>query len=235
MYSVAILSVTVAKQIQVVRSIRNANRDHQSSYPVFFSCARNAAEPERSDPAMIVRCLLRQIPDLPGATYSFQQLKERYLEQGTSGDLTIEEATDLIIRIITERRASYILIDALDECQMESRHLLVKALERIISDSASLVKLFVTSRDDQDIVFAMEKYPSIPIKAENNQADIDNYVSVEVDSLIDQRRLMPTVAVRDSLRQLIKQRLYDGAQGMYVYFLRSNPHLAIIFARVMQM
>ena len=68
-----------------------------------------------------------------------------------------------------------IVIDALDECDKTSRADLLQALERIVHYSSNLVKVFMSSRNDQDIVRHLEHYPNIEITASKNQADIVNF------------------------------------------------------------
>ena len=54
-------------------------------------------------------------------------------------------------------------------------------LDSVIQKSASLVKVFVSSRDDSDIVCRLEKSPNILIDAMDNGQDIDRFVHTEVD------------------------------------------------------
>lgn len=50
-----------------------------------------------------------------------------------------------------------IVIDALDECNSNERQYLLDSIEQILQDSFSLVKIFVSSRDDQDIVCTLRQ------------------------------------------------------------------------------
>ena len=65
--------------------------------------------------------------------------------------LTVEDCT----RLIVELANSYpliIILDALDECEEDTRYELLEAFDEIISKSREVVKILVSSRDDVDIV-----------------------------------------------------------------------------------
>ena len=82
-----------------------------------------------------------------------------------------------------ESNPSTIIIDALDECDPARRHELLLALERIRDESVNLVKMFVSSRDDQDIVRRLNNSPDVFIHATDNCEDIENFVRCQVRSV----------------------------------------------------
>lgn len=176
---------------------------------------RDTAEPERADPEQILRSLVRQASDLPGDPPLHPTLRERYHERRKKGDISAEEATSIIIKTIERRPVTYILIDALDECDLQRRDLLVDCLKTILSDSSSLVKIFVSSRDSQqDIAWSMRGHPALCIDASRNGADIDRYVHDSVVKAIQKKKLLPTECVDTELQNKIEDRLRKGAAGM---------------------
>ena len=106
-----------------------------------------------------------------------------------------------------------IVIDALDECDPDKRHDLLSALDTIITESASLVRVFVSSRDDGDIVCQLKDSPNMFITASDNSGDIASYVEAQVSEAIKKKRLIRG-KVSDEMRQQIVDVLTDGAQGM---------------------
>lgn len=198
-----------------IQSLIEAHQTYNSAYPIYFYCSRTTAEPERSNPEEILRSLMRQASDLPGGPPLHIALRNRYDRRRIAGDVSAEEATDIILHTIKDRRATYIVIDALDECNRDTRGLLIEALEEILTRSASLVKIFVTSRNDnQDISLSLHQYPQVHINASRNQEDIELYVQVKVDEAIRKRRLLPSERVTADLEQEIKESLRKGAKGM---------------------
>jgi hypothetical protein len=129
------------------------------SLVAYFYCSRSTAEPERAQPAEILSALLRQLasskPDVPirdAVAKEYEDRKKKADEDCSQPKkLTVKDCTELILQLNAERPAM-IIIDALDECNNETRHELLEALDRIISQSDKLVKVFVSSRDDVDIV-----------------------------------------------------------------------------------
>ena len=119
----------------------------------------------------------------------------------------------MLIRLTAKRRLSHIVIDALDECNRQEREHLLDALSQIMKESTGFVKVFISSRDDMDIVRRLAGGPNVLISAKSNQDDIAAFVNVEVDNQIQKKRLLAG-HVSETLRDKIKQVLCDQAQGM---------------------
>ena len=125
----------------------------------FFYCARSTAEPERGKPAEILGAILRQLcsskPDRPirGPVAREYEIRRQKADEDCSSvrKLSIEDCTRLILELTKDNPAT-IIIDALDECDEETRHELLEALDIVISNSTELVRVLVSSRDDVDIV-----------------------------------------------------------------------------------
>ena len=133
--------------------------DADSASTAFFYCARSTAEPARAKPVEILCALLRQLctstSDQPvqNPVAREYEARKKKAEEDCSAikRLTVEECTRLIIELTKDHPAT-IILDALDECEEITRHELLEALDSIISNSANVVKVFVSSRDDIDIV-----------------------------------------------------------------------------------
>ena len=109
-----------------------------------------------------------------------------------------------------------IIIDALDELDLDydskDRYLLLELLNDVVLKCDSLVKIFVASRDDQDIVVELEKLPNLFIKATDNLKDIERYIIREfkTDKRFSKYPWSPT------LKNLVYAELCKKANGMYV-------------------
>ncbi len=154
-----ILTIRYRIRSTVINVMLNANSTSRMSPIAFFYCARSTAEPERAKPVEIMGALLRQLasskPDLPvkeAVAKEYEARKKKAEEDcSTLKKLTVEDCTRLILEL-TKDNAATIIIDALDECEENTRHELLEALDDIISKSAEVVKVLVSSRDDIDIV-----------------------------------------------------------------------------------
>ena len=139
-----------------------------------------------------------------------------------AGPLSLKESISILIQLTAKRCLSHIIIDALDECNRDEREQLLDALSQVMKESTGIVKVFISSRDDMDIVRSLTGGPNVLISAKSNQDDIANFVHVEVDKQI-QKKLLLAGHVSESLRYKIKQVLCDQAQGMSVLQCSTTP------------
>jgi hypothetical protein len=190
----------------------------QSPRPAFFYCSRNAAEPARSSPAAILASIVRQLsslqlsdPLLHPVVNSYQRTEA---EGFASGPLRVEESYALIIQLVEHYPLTTIIIDALDECDPETRADLIETLERVLQESTRLVKIFISSRDDQDIVCHLQGYPSLEIASYKNKDDIAAFVRAETNNLVQRRKLLKFSSSKEQLQKLIIDQVIEGANGM---------------------
>ncbi|RYP43836.1 hypothetical protein DL768_009643 [Monosporascus sp. mg162] len=187
--------------------------------PAFFYCSRNPAEPGRSDPKEILASLARQLSSLePGKPLlkpTVDLYKKKEAEGFASGSLRIEESCALIMNLAEHYPLTTIMIDALDECDPRKRLDLLKALEKILRESSGLVKIFVSSRDDQDIVFRLQRYPNLEIKSDRNSDDIAVFVKNEAGRLIGDGVLLQYSESQTEMKKLIVKKVIKGASGMF--------------------
>jgi len=202
----------------VVEDSNRAFQAGQSPPPAFFYCSRNPAEPARSDPEVILASIARQLSCagthshlLPPAIAAFRKREE---DSFASGPLRIEESRALIIELVEYYEMTTIVIDALDECHPAKRHELLEAMEAVLQQSSRLVKIFISSRDDQDIVFRLDNYPNLELTSDRNTQDIKMFVETETDKFIKKNMLLRFSEDREQLRTLIINKLARSASGM---------------------
>ena len=191
----------------------------RSPPPVYFYCSRSAAEPERSDPAAILSSIVRQLSCAEPGLPLLPPVIEKYEKKGqgfSSGGLQIEESRDLISELIEYYPMTTIVIDALDECDPEKRDMLLDAIENLLQNSSlGLLKVFVSSRDDQDIVCTLREYPNLDLVSSRNSADIEAFVKEETDRLVKKRRLLRNSHAKEELKILIINEVSRNADGMF--------------------
>ena len=204
----------------VIEDAMKAFRDGQSPPPVFFYCSRNTAEPTRSNPDKIVASIARQLssiqPEYPLLPPMVAAYRKREAEGFASGSLRLDESLALIIQLVDHYPLTTIVIDALDECDSEKRGDLLESLETILKESSSLVKIFVSSRDDQDIVWHLQNYPNLELSSDKNKGDITSFVRAETQSLIQKRKLLHLSSNKEELKEIIIEQVTKGANGMSV-------------------
>ena len=190
----------------------------QSPPSAYFYCSQNTAEPTRSSPDIIIASVARQLsclqPGFPLLNPAIAIYKKREAEGFASGSLRIDESSALIIQLIESYPLTTIVIDALDECDPGKRSDLLETLETILQESSQLVKIFVSSHDDQDIVRHLQEYPNLNIASDRNMNDIALFVRAETQGLIRKRKLLRYSSNQKELMESIIDQITEGANGM---------------------
>ena len=183
-------------------------------FPAYFYCSRNPAEASRANPEQILRSLLRHLAE----PHSGNALPRCLADESTSpSHLTRDEIVDLIVNIAETRPITHIVIDGLDECDANLLFEIIEGLEAVLGRTQSLVKIFVSSRNDLDLVRWLQAYPNKEILSSDNESDIDRFVNSEVDKRIDgPTKRFRARKISIDLREHIKATLKAEANGMRV-------------------
>lgn len=197
----------------VAERLSKKNDNHDNKCPVaYFYCYRN--EETRRDPSLILGAILKQLVlfshELP--TIIISAYDNRY-SVGSTRPLDLSESQDLIVKLASMHTQTVLIIDALDEIDMVERQELLDALDFIVSNSGEVVRIFLSSRDDGDIVHKLSGVPNLSIRARDNNADIERFITREVEYLVSKKRLLGG-NVPDELRQKIECALGEKACGM---------------------
>jgi len=145
---------------------------------VYFYCKRD--EPDRQDPTKIMQSLVKQLSvQLPG--YGMPKLvtdeyEKREKNGFSSRQFSFQECQNLIVCLLDIYPQTTIVIDALDEIDRKSRKPFLESLNTIAQASKNLVKIFVSSRNDDDITLELEAVPNLYIDAADNAGDIERLI-----------------------------------------------------------
>jgi hypothetical protein len=211
------ISVDIASSIVVEDALENFKAGN-NPHPVYFYCLRNPTEPARSNPQAILASLARQLsstqPGKPLLQPSIDLYDEEEAEGFVSGQPQLDQSLKLIMQLIELYPQTTIILDALDECDPATRLDLLRALEHILKHSCSLVKVFVSSRNDQDIVLQLNGYLNLEIDSRRNSNDIAQFVNAEVERLIKDGKLLRNSNSRDDMKEMIIRKVTTGAAQM---------------------
>jgi hypothetical protein len=135
-----------------------------------------------------------------------QFVKETWLNENSNlQHLGIGTLQDLIIQLLQRSQHTYIVVDALDECDQPNK------VAHILNVLAEYSAIFVTSRSDcEDISVILGHHPRLEITADKNQADIEQLV---ISSIKKDRRISRRPA---NIKQHISKVLLSAADGMQV-------------------
>jgi uncharacterized protein YqfB (UPF0267 family) len=145
--------------------------------------------------------------------------KSRQAEESHTGErpapLSVEECAEVMCEIGRVTPFT-IVIDALDECSSQQRRILLEALEQVRQRCRDIVKIFVSSRHEEDISVSFKKGEVLEVTSQANHEDLKRFVEVEVERFVKRWSTMhdESTAVLQKLEEEIKEALMTGAQGM---------------------
>ncbi|KAH7076544.1 hypothetical protein BKA63DRAFT_510284 [Paraphoma chrysanthemicola] len=203
----------------VIDDAEKGFQEGRSPKPIYFYCSRNPAEPSRSDPRAILASLAKQLSCGPDGRTLLQHTIKMYEEKErnhfASNQLHIEESCQLLEDLTNEALQTIIIIDALDECDPTTRQLLLDAMEKVLKESSSLVKIFVSSRKNHDLALRLASYPGLEISSQKNGEDIAKFVTEEVERLVRTKQLLRHSEDKSVMKELIERKVIEGAGEMF--------------------
>ncbi|KAM0481785.1 hypothetical protein ACHAPX_003111 [Trichoderma viride] len=199
----------------------------------YFYCLRNPAEPHRAQCDKILASFVRQLASLTPSDPILPPVKEHY-EEAIEGFVgfedqvwTSDECVQVLVQLVDEYPAVTFVLDALDEVDQEDRQELLDALNRILQESNSLVRVFISSRSNYDIALHLNGTPNIYIEADDNAEDISTfmyetcmyYLKTKLNMTLSDTKLTSAKLLHGkltpNLREEITNTLQEGAKGMF--------------------
>ncbi|KAK7413945.1 hypothetical protein QQX98_007214, partial [Neonectria punicea] len=175
----------------------------------YFYCNRN--EEERRSPLSVLRSYVRQLStSVRNPGHMRKPLRDLCREARLKGsDVGFDVCKSQLLESVNLYSQTTLILDALDECDPTSRWQLVEMMQHLISESEQPLKIFISSRPDDDIKRCFTSWPNVEIQATDNQRDIETFVNEEIDK---PRRWGPISA---PLRTEIVNMLLERSQGMF--------------------
>ncbi|KAI9778532.1 MAG: hypothetical protein M1839_008063 [Geoglossum umbratile] len=194
------------------------SRERNGSALAFFYC--DSSEPQTLSALTVLGTFTKQI------TSHFEKLSkpipailrgkiEQIQDEGRSS-FDIDELTDILLDLATKSLETFFILDGLDACEPNDREEILGFFEQLLNIKAprSSVKVLISSREDADVSRSISSCLQLPICATHTSADICDYVGATVDSRIRSKKL---IVRDDALVTEIKEKLTDGAQGMFLW------------------
>lgn len=103
-----------------------------------------------------------------------------------------------------------LVLDALDECDKETRLGFINILDNLIAESTKPIKILISSRRDRDIKHRFKDGPNLEIRAIDNQEDIAMFVKHEITA--SEKYWQHEISFE--LQELICDTLVDRSGGM---------------------
>jgi ankyrin repeat domain-containing protein 50 len=190
-------------------SLGNVRNDESLAY---FYCDRNQSD--RRNPVLVLSSFVRQLSASDRQDAIQPSLVRLYTEKEKKGfasnEISIEESEKIILELVNIYPQTTLVLDALDECDRRIRGRFIKVLDRLLEQSSKPIKIFISSRPDQDIRDRFDVGPNVGIKATDNQGDISTFV----DDKIEKSPKKWQNRISADLRRDIRKMLVEKSNGM---------------------
>jgi len=194
---------------EMLRTLTSQPNDEALAY---FYCDRNQSD--RQDPLLILRSFVRQLSTTRTGDAIQPTLAQLYHQKKltgfASGALDMKESVDLLSQYVNTYPQTTLILDALDECDHRTRKRLIIALDDIIKCATKPIKVFISSRPDEDIKHRFETESNVGIQATDNQNDIAKFVAAGLEADDKSRRR----ELSKELKKDIINTLLHKSQGM---------------------
>lgn len=146
---------------------------------------------------------------------SFAKVQKFYEIHGRERKHPVEYESDDLCHLIADIAMDYdctiIVVDGLDECGRNAG-LVAESLSSLNNNEGNAeFKTLFLSRDEVDIRERLKDYPRVSIAAQNS--DLRLYVGAEIENRT--RKKMLNIKAPE-LKEYVRERLVEGAEGMYV-------------------
>lgn len=177
----------------------------------YFYCERG--NDDLSEPIAVLRSYVRQLSTTPHYPNSMQKkLLEIYRESRKNGvKLGIQTCKDQLYESANLYSATTLVLDGLDECNPEERWKLIDILVELVNRAKNPVKLFISSRREQDIVNRLPVGNVIEIDAPDNQEDIQKFVEQKIGEI---EKMGRWISISQDLVNRVKDTLCSKSDGM---------------------
>ncbi len=177
----------------------------------YFYFNRNDAT--RQKPSGALCSFVRQLAlsaDGEAVQHALMQLYRENRKRALAVDrLHDNDAEKLLRQFVDVYPQTTLVLDALDECDAAARVHFVDMLDGLTRAASKPVKIFISSRQDRDIVERFDGGPNVAITATDNADDIAKYVEAELA-----RQPQWTKKFSKALRDDIVRILCEKSQGM---------------------
>lgn len=198
--------------------IDSLTETYKSVPTIYFYC--NYEELERQTTTSIIGALLKQLsnrcPNLDSYTESIFD---------SNNLLNIRTSETAFGATLSRFEKVFVVVDALDECSQEERNSMVTFLTRQVRLKRCQMKVFLTSRPENDLHQLLKGTHHHQINANDTAKDIGPFVEASVQRLIKDKALLGGNVGVDLAKELV-DKISTQSDGMYVPEPRTNPSVS---------
>ncbi|KAM6520141.1 hypothetical protein FALCPG4_013692 [Fusarium falciforme] len=199
-----------SRVIDLVAENLGSKRNHEGF--AFFYC--NQTEPTRRQALSVLCSFIRQLSSPKCISgHLHPKLRQLYVDSQLKGaGWTLDLCKQHLIDLFNFYPHTTVILDALDECEVEERRLLLNIFDWATKSSSRPVKIFISSRPEADIRQRLISLPNLEISARNNNHDIARFIKESADS---PGPWSLTLEKNNALKEEIIQTLIEKSDGMF--------------------
>ncbi|KAI8661998.1 NACHT domain-containing protein [Fusarium keratoplasticum] len=215
-----------SRVIDLVAENLGGQRNHEGF--AYFYC--NQTEPARRQALSVLRSFIRQLSSLRSfSSHLHSKLKQLYDESELQGGgWTFGLCKEYILDLFNFYPHTTIILDALDECPVEERMLLLNTFDWASRSSSRPVKIFISSRPEGDIRQRLIRLPNLEISAWNNSHDIAEFIKESIYSQDSRAPWTPALAKNEALKEKIARTLIEKSDGKFQWARLQVDQLRIV-------
>ncbi|KAF2117126.1 hypothetical protein BDV96DRAFT_571602 [Lophiotrema nucula] len=185
----------------------------------YFYCNRD--EEKRRSAESVLLSFVKQLAVCPTKDNKLHEdLLKLYDKKKHSGfasaKLSFDESKDILVKILRAFSSVVLVLDALDECHEDDRSILFGVFtELIYSLSHIRLKIFISSRRNDDIKRQLLEEANLGVEATDNEDDIRQFVMERIEEDHQRRKNKRLRQISDELKLQIIDVLYEKSNGMF--------------------
>lgn len=194
--------------IEYLPAARQQKAENDEGFAYFY-CSRS--DPVRRETKHILRSYISQLARVPNYPTMMEEniyalyLKAKEERRGFSTD----ECEKALIELINFYPRTTLILDALDECEMDTREALARIFRNLVDEGEGTVKIFIASRKEVDIEEYLGSQRLVEISTADNKDDIEKYIDVEIAKIDGVWR-----AVSAEVKEQVKKMIGEKSDGM---------------------
>lgn len=211
-------TVLVASVIQHLREILSPTTATLAQVPVLhFFCDNKGNDQHKTQVIAILRSLVFQLWQSAADDPLMSDSWNAIINSGHDHACDVSQMFELLLSIIRNFRMTYIIIDALDEC--ENPTVLLNTLRDLSEQTGLRVSVLVSSRPVEKMTQELRTDLAIEVSPEKTERDVRIYTEAAVDIAIRTRHIK---ILRKELKDEMVSGLISKAKGLYVSSPQAN-------------
>ena len=172
----------------------------------YYDASTMESLPPESFFGAVVKQFSSQLPELPASI--IDAWKYASTRNGTPKQPGLDQLKPILRSLLERHESAIIIVDGLDESS--SYGIVCDFLTSTVLAGTSALRVFVSSRPEQDIRRRFKGFQEIPVPEIAVETDISTYIRMRINTDARLRRMS------EKMKQYVEMTLRADSQGMYV-------------------